>query len=244
VSPTLEIALEKLQIRSPIGDADRAAFLALPFRVRTLEPSSYIIREGDAPTQCAVLLSGFAYRQKLAADGGRQIIGVHIPGDILDLQNLYLSVSDHGVQTLTRATVALISRADLQTLARTSLAIQQAFFVDALVDSSIFREWILNVGRRDARERVAHLLCEIARRLEAAGLTAEYGYELPMTQEQLADATGLTPVHISRTLRALEAEKLISRSKRHIRFPDWDGLRKAADFNERYLHLDQLRPHL
>jgi len=100
VSPTLEIALEKLQIRSPIGDADRAAFLALPFRVRTLEPSSYIIREGDAPTQCAVLLSGFAYRQKLAADGGRQIIGVHIPGDILDLQNLYLSVSDHGVQTL------------------------------------------------------------------------------------------------------------------------------------------------
>jgi CRP-like cAMP-binding protein len=189
-----------------------------------------------------VLLSGFAFRQKTTLDGKRQIISVHIPGDMLDLQNLYLSVSDHSVQTLTRADVAFIVRADLHELARSSPAIDQAFFVDALVDSSIFREWVVNVGRRDARERVAHLLCEMARRLEAAGLIDEYGYELPMSQEQLADATGLTPVHISRTLRTLEAENLIARSKRNIHFPDWDRLRQVADFNERYLHLDQRQP--
>lgn len=244
MSISLERAAQKLELRASFSKTDRAAFLALPFRARVLEPSTYILREGDPPTQCAVLLSGFAFRQKTTLDGKRQIIGVHIPGDMLDLQNLYLSVSDHSVQTLTRADVAFIARSDLHELVRLSPAIDQAFFVDALVDSSIFREWIVNVGRRDARERIAHLLCEIARRLEAAGLIKEYGYELPMTQEQLADATGLTPVHISRTLRSLEAENLIMRNKRNISFPDWDRLRRIADFNERYLHLDQRQTQL
>jgi CRP-like cAMP-binding protein len=110
--------------------------------------------------------------------------------------------------------------------------------VSLLVDASIFREWILNVGRRDARTRLAHVLCEFSIRLEAQGLADENGYELPMTQEQLADVLGLTPVHVNRTIMALEAEGFIARDKRRLRFPDWRKMRDVADFNQRYLHLE------
>lgn len=166
---------------------------------------------------------------------------MHIPGDALDLQNLFLDVSDHSLQTLTRADVAFISMRELQVLARERPAVGHAILVKILVETSIFREWVLNVGRRDSRMRLAHFLCELGVRLDAEGLAEEYGYELPMTQEQLADAVGLTPVHVNRTLKALEADGLIVRSKRSISFPDWKRLRLVGDFNQRYLHLEPQR---
>jgi CRP-like cAMP-binding protein len=131
---------------------------------------------------------------------------VHIPGDALDFQNLFLDVSDHSLQMLTRAEVAFVTIRDLQVLARERPAVGHAILVKILVEASIFREWVLNVGRRDATTRVAHLLCELGVRLDAEGLAEDYGYELPMTQEQLADAVGLTSVHVNRTLKALEAK--------------------------------------
>ena len=106
-----------------------------------------------------------------------------------------------------------------------------AMWIDTLIDGSIFREWVVNVGRRDGRARLAHLLCEFARRLEVAGLTEEYRYELPMTQEQLADATGLTPVHVNRVLMQLAREGLIERNRRFVGIPDWEALRRAAGFS-------------
>jgi CRP-like cAMP-binding protein len=112
-----------------------------------------------------------------------------------------------------------------------------AMWYDTLVDGSIFREWIANIGRRDAHTRMAHLLCEFALRLKVAGLGERDSYELPMTQEQLADATGLTPVHVNRTLRALDQEGLISRDKRAVRISDWKRLVAAGDFDSGYLHL-------
>lgn len=98
---------------------------------------------------------------------------------------------------------------------------------------------MLNVGRRPAKERIAHLFCEIGRRLEFAGLAQADGYRFPMTQEQLADATGLTPVHVNRTIKALEADGFIMRERRFLKVPDWQALRTLAGFNELYLHLDQ-----
>lgn len=234
----LELMLRNLELRSPLSEEDRQAVLDLPCTLKTLEPSTYTVREADPPTSCCVLVSGFAYRQKLAGDGQRQIVAVHIPGDALDFQNLFLDVSDHSVQMLTRGQVAFVPRGDLQKLARSRAAVGHAVLVKILVEASIFREWVLNVGRRESRARLAHLLCEFAVRLEAEGLAEEYGYELPMTQEQLADALGLTPVHVNRTLKALESEGLIIRNKRVVSFPDWERLRKAGDFNQRYLHLE------
>jgi CRP-like cAMP-binding protein len=206
--------------------------LNLPHTVRTLEAATYTIREADPPEHCAILVSGFA---------SRQIVALHIPGDALDFQNLFLDVSDHSLQMLTRAEVALVRIHDLQVIARDRPGVGHAILVKILVEASIFREWVLNVGRRDARMRLAHLLCELGVRLDAEGLAENYGYELPMTQEQLADALGLTPVHVNRTLKALEAEGLIVRSKRSVSFPDWKGLRLVGDFNQRYLHLEPQR---
>jgi CRP-like cAMP-binding protein len=239
VNPPLAAMARRLSLRSRLAEEDRLAILDLPHTVRTLEPSTYIIREGDLPSQCSLLRSGFAYRQKTTGAGARQIVAIHVPGDILDLQNLFLEVSDHNLQILTRAEVVFIPRDALQRLARSRPAIEHAILIDALVEGSIVREWTLNVGRRDSKARLAHVLCEFSLRLESVGL-GEREFELPMTQEQLADALGLTPVHVNRTIKSLEGQGLIRRENRRVLIPDWMALRDAGDFNERYLHLNQL----
>lgn len=208
-----------------------------PHRLRRLDAGSYLVRDGALPSNCAVLVDGFAYRQKMTGDGSRQILAVCIPGDAVDLQNIFLEVSDHAVQMLTRGIVADLAREALQQLVLTRPAIGRAVIQLTLVEASILREWIVNVGRRDARERIAHILCEFAVRLESRGLAFDHGFELPMTQEQLADATGLTSVHVNRVLKALEADGLIERRRRHVYFPNWRALQDVGDFSRAYLHL-------
>ena len=238
-SNPLDLLLRKLETHSSLDEADRQAVLSLPYTLRTLEPHAYTIREGERPEACAVLLSGFAFRQKLTSDGARQILAIHIPGEPLDFQNLFLDESDHNVQMLTRGELAVIPREALQALAQSRSSISHAILVTILVEASIFREWIVNVGRRDARARLAHVLCEFGSRLDAQGLAEDYGYQLPMTQEQLADVLGLTPVHVNRTIKSLEADGLITRKGRNISFPDWRRMQEVGDFNRRYLHLEQ-----
>lgn len=237
----LSLWLRKLELHAPLSEDDRRAVLDLPHRIKALEAGSYLTREGDEPTACAILLSGLAYRQKVTGDGHRQIIGIHIPGEALDLQHLLLDVADHNVQMLTHGDIAVVARNQLQELVRTRSALAAAVMTSVLVEASIFREWVLNVGRRDARTRLAHLLCEFAVRVRAQRLTDGEGYELQITQEQLADAVGLTPVHVNRTLKSLETDGLITRSKRAISFPSWERMREVGDFNQRYLHLEQQR---
>ncbi len=235
----LDLLVRNLRLRSPMSDDDADAIRQLPHAMRTLEAGTYTVREADSSPACGLLISGFAYRQKTSSDGDRQIVSVLIPGDALDFQNLYLDVSDHSVQMLTRGEVAVIQRADLQALIRARPAIGRAIMVNVLTEASILREWVLNVGQRSGKDRAAHLLCEFAIRLKAAGLSEDYGYELPMTQEQLGDALGLTPVHVNRMLKALQADGLITRTKRVVQFPNWEAMRGIAGFNERYLHLTQ-----
>ena len=233
----LALLVRKLSRCAALDPSDCAAVLALRHTLRTLDPSTYLLREGDPPQYCAVLKSGFAYRQKLTGEGARQIVSLHIPGEALDLQSLYLDVADHNIQTLTRAEVAMVPRAAMRDLIESRPAIAHAVFVDLLIEGSIAREWTLNVGRRDAQTRLAHLLCEVAVRLDSQGLAGTGGYELPMTQEQLGDALGLTAVHVNRTLKALEARGLIMRNRRHVGIPLWTDLRDVGDFTGRYLHL-------
>ncbi|MEG3082251.1 Crp/Fnr family transcriptional regulator [Sphingomonas sp. PB2P12] len=240
-SGPLSLLVRKLETHAVLDADDRSALLSLPHTCRTYEASSYLVREGDAPVQCAVLLTGFAYRQKLSGSGMRQIVSMHIPGEALDFQHLFLEIADHNVQTLTRADVATIPRKALRDLVHSRPSIANAIFINTLVEASIFREWILNIGRRDARSRLAHFLCEFAVRLDMQGLTGPDGYELPMSQEQLGDALGLTAVHVNRTIKTLESDGLITRNRRRISFPRWEALREVADFSARYLHLVQQR---
>ena len=233
----LSAFLEGLLAHAPLFEEDRQAVLALPNRVRRMDAGSYLVREGAQPIHCGILIDGYAYRQKTTGDGSRQILAVCIPGDAFDLQNMFLDTSDHAVQMLTRGTVADLVREPLQELVLERPRIGRAIIQLTLIEASILREWVVNVGRRDARERIAHLLCEFAVRLEQRGLAQDHGFELPMTQEQLADATALTPVHVNRILKTLESDGLISRKRRNIHFNDWRALQEVGDFNRTYLHL-------
>jgi CRP-like cAMP-binding protein len=237
---TLRHTLSKLERRAELQDADRSALLQLPFRMRTTDPNQYIVREGDLTKECCIIVEGFAYRQKTTVEGARQILSIQMPGDFVDLEASLLRQADHSIQALSRCKLAMVPVAAIRALHLRHPALAQAMWVDTLIDGSIFREWILNVGQREAKARVAHLLCEFAKRLELAGLGSESGYEFPLTQEQLGDATGLTTVHINRTLKALEGEGLITRKRRLINIPDWKSLRDVAGFSEVYLHLDQM----
>jgi CRP-like cAMP-binding protein len=238
----LDPLVRKLDYWHKLDAADRAAVLALPHTVKSLEQHFYIIRERDRATHSCLLLSGFAIRHKIVAGGLRQIVAIHMKGDMVDLQNSLLGCADHSVQALTRAEVAFIPRDAIRKIAFDRPAVGMAMWQDTLVDGSIFREWIANVGRRDARTRLAHLLCEFALRSEAAGIGTHAAYTLPMTQEQLADATGLTAVHVNRTLRGLDADGVVKRTKRNVTVADWKRLAETGDFTSTYLHLrpDQL----
>ena len=229
---------ERLARLSPLSEAERESLLSLPHTIRTLAASTHIVRDGDRVESCTILLSGFAYRYKITGEGARQIISVHIAGELLDLQHCFLPIADHGLQLLTDANVAVVPRQAIGDLVLAAPGIARAFWVDSLIDAAIFREWVVNVGRRNSRARVAHILCEIFLRLQAAGLVRGQRYILPMTQEQLADAVGLTSVHVNRVLKQLAEEGLISRDRRTIAIEDWGRLKRTGDFNERYLHHD------
>lgn len=228
--------IRKLDALSPLTDADQAALATLPHTIRRVPAGNHLVREGGQTPDCCLLVEGYACRNKLAANGGRQIVSFHLRGDLLDVQHLLLPVADHNVLTITEAEVAWIPKGDLIALTRKRPAIAEALWKDSLIDASIFREWVLNVGRRDAKARIAHMLCEFLARCEKAGLGSAQGFELPMTQEQIADATGLTPVHVNRMLRALAEDGVIVRDRRHIQVSDWRRLRMVAQFDPVYLH--------
>jgi CRP-like cAMP-binding protein len=235
--PTLQLMLARLDRLSALEAGDRAAILALPHTLRTIGPDAYIIRQGEAAANSCLLRAGFVQRHKIIASGGRQIVSIHMTGDMVNLQNSLLGTADHSVQALTTANVAFIPGQEIIALAARRPAVAKAMWLDTLIDGSIFREWITNVGRRDARARTAHVLCEFAVRQEAAGLGPLRKYELPMSQEELGDALGLTAVHVNRTLKDLERSGLIEREKRSVTIADWDALRRTAGFDPAYLHL-------
>lgn len=234
---TLAPMLDKLRLWQALDEEDCAAVLALPHSVRELRAHEFIVRQEDEPKYSCLLLSGFAVRHKLAGSGARQIFSIHMKGDVVDLHNSLLRVADHNVQTLTKVDAAFIPVEAIKTIAFGRPAVGQAMWYETLVDASIFREWTLNVGRRDARTRMAHMLCEFALRMEVAGLGEQAHYELPMTQDQLGDALALTNVHVNRTLKALRQEGLIKQTKRSVMIQDFERLAQVGDFDDHYLHL-------
>jgi len=232
----VELMLAKLTRLGGLDEEDRAAIRSLRFRVEDVPVGRLLVRTGDVPSECCVLVEGYACRHKSTGGGARQIVSFHLPGDILDVQHLQLARADHDVETISACKIAWVAASELRNLLRDHPKINDALWRDALIDASIFREWVLNVGRRDAASRIAHMLCEFATRREAAGLGSAERFELPMTQEQIADATGLTVVHVNRTLQALAGRGVIERSGRDIRIKDWGRMREVADFDPAYLH--------
>ena len=176
---------------------------------------------------------------QVTAEGKRQITAFHIPGDIPDLQSLHLEVLDTSLGTLSRCKVGFIQHEALQELCDRHPRIANAMWRETLIDAAIFRDWTANIGRREAYGRIAHILCELIVRLEAVGLTQDHTCKIPITQNQFADATGLSSVHVNRVLQALRADGLIVLRGNTLQVPDWEKLKKAGDFDPTYLHLQR-----
>lgn len=205
--------------------------------VRVAAAHADIVREGDAPRTVKVVLEGWAMRYKQLPDGRRQILALMIPGDMCDANAFVHRHMDHSIGALTTVRYAEVSQGDFETLLSDSPRIAKALWWSELVTVSIQREWTTNIGQRQAYERIAHLLCETFVRLQTIGLANSDNCEFPLTQTDIADATGLTPVHVNRMVQALRHDGLIElRDKRlHLRNPA--RLRQLAMFNPAYLHL-------
>ncbi len=227
----------KLGTIAQLDSLDAEAILSLPFSVENVDPGRHLVREGSRPSNCCLLVSGYACRYKVNAVGGRQIVSFHIAGDIIDLQHLHLGIADHHVQAITKATVAWIPMMEIKRMAKRRPAVAEALWRDTLIDASIFREWVLNVGRRDAKSRVAHMLCEFALRCDAAGLGSVETFEWPLTQAHIGDASGRRAVLVNRTLKLLSGLGALESAARRYQVKDWAQLRLVAEFDDTYLHI-------
>lgn len=236
--------VRKLAGRSPLGPEERKALLCLPHREASCPVGTYLVREGDKAPDFFLLLDGYAYRSKNGRNGARQILGVHLRGDLLDLQNSLFDRADHNLQALTPIELAYIPTRSIIDLADLYPAIARALWIETLVDGSVSREWMMNIGRRTARQRIAHLFCELTLRQKMAGIGGGPDYAWPLTQEQIGDATGLTGVHVNRTLQALRENGLMTTGRRLVTIPDWAALQAAGDFRSDYLHLPAVPPEM
>lgn len=233
----LETSLAKLERRGAFSQGARTAFLNLKHGRQSYRSHKDIVREGDTTTRCRFLESGTVSRSKLLPNGGRQIAAFHIAGDLIDLSSSLLILADHTLRTHEPCVIVDVHDLTILQLAEDYPEIARAFWFDTLVDASIFREWSLNLGRRSARERTAHLLMEMGYRMEEAKLNSKCEFRFPITQMDMADALGLTPVHVNRSLKWLRDAGLIETSTRgRMVIPDWAALEEFCAFRPLYLH--------
>ena len=229
--------IAKLESTLPFTDDERAALASLPMQVMELRADQDIVREGDRPSRCCLLLEGLTCTYKVTGEGRRQILAFHLAGDIADLQSLHLRVLDNSVSTITPCRAGFIQHEALRDLCTRQPRIAGALWRETLIDASIFREWIVNVGRREARGRMAHLMCEMVVRSRVVGLSQDHTCELPLTQTELGDALGISTVHVNRCLQELRGAGLVSWNGTTLTVLDWERLKQVADFDPTYLHL-------
>jgi CRP-like cAMP-binding protein len=228
--------ITKLTVSNTLDGDDIRAIQTLPIRGRSLEALTVVVADGDRPTECCLVADGFAFRSKTTFDGQRQILSLHIPGEIPDLQSLHLKVMDPDFTTLTPCTLGFISHDAIQQLSKDRPNVAAAMWRETLIDAAIFREWIVNVGRRSATARMAHLFLELHRRLEALGRTTDGGFEFPVTQSVLSDCLGLSTVHVNRVLQDLRGDGLLTVNRSQFHLLKREKLEELAGFDGTYLH--------
>ena len=227
-----------------LSDDDKIALERLSRKsIRTVDARRDLIREGEHPRVIYVMLSGWACRYKTLPDGRRQVVSYFIPGDPCDLNVYVLKEMDHSVGAITPIKVGEITRDEFEQVVGARPRLSQALWCGELVAMATQREWTLNVGQRTAYERLCHLMVEMYLRLESVGMAADGRLDWPLTQNDLADATSLTPVHVNRTLQLMRKEGLIELAHRQLVIPDLNRLKAAAMFNDNYLHLNREGAH-
>ena len=235
-----EPVVRRLNALRPLSESGIAAIrVAVRERPAKAAAGEDLACEGDRCDSVRVFLSGWACRYKALEDGRRQIVGFILPGDTCDAYAYLLPTLDYSIATLTPVTYCELDRLAFERLMSADGSVAEAFHCEMLTGRAIQREWAINLGRRDALERVAHIICELFERLRVVGLTESNSFAFPVTQMDLADATGLSTVHLNRTLQELRASSLITLRDRSMTILDQQALRNTGMFNPNYLHLDR-----
>jgi CRP-like cAMP-binding protein len=229
----------KLERHGPLSEEEKQVIEQIASRTVVYQPHEDIVPEGSAPSHSSLIVSGFAIRHNHLPDGMRQITAFHVPGDFADLHSFLLKPMDDGVAALTTCTVAHVPHSDLKEITKKYPYLTRVFWFSTLVDGAVHRAWMTTLGRMEARERLAHFLCELHDRLEPMGLMKDGSYGLPITQEELGDAFGMSTVHVNRVLQDLRAEGLITSHGKTLIINDWERLQQVAQYNPDYLHVNQ-----
>lgn len=228
--------VNKLSRLAELTDDDIAALEAITSQPRRYAARWDLIREGDEPGPMFVVLEGWACRYKILPNGTRQIMAFLMPGDACDLHIKLLAEMDHGIQAITPAMVATVTRNEMQELMVGHPNVSSAMYSAQLIDEGVMRAWIVSMGRRSSTERVAHLICELYLRARNIGLTTDDVFALPVSQLVLADALGMTPVHINRVLKELRLAGAMALKRGSVTILDPAKLVRIAGFDENYLH--------
>jgi len=228
--------VRKLRQHGPVSEAEAEALTQAISGVVEVAADKELIHDGARPKDSLLILEGFGCRYKLLEDGRRQIMSFSIAGDVFDLETLVLGKADHSMSTLSPCKIASLPHAKLNEIIEAHPSLARLLWRSTLVDAAVFRAWVTNIGQRTAYERVAHVLCELLIRLKAVGAAADGTFEMPITQHELADALGLSSVHINRVLQQLRKEELITLSGGTLSIPELEALERAALFDPEYLH--------
>jgi CRP-like cAMP-binding protein len=242
--PALQHFVNRLALRSILTDDEESALLALNGQIKQVATHTDFVRQGERVDHACLVVDGLVGRFGQNADGARQITCLHIPGDMADLPSVVSPKAGWGLSALTGTTILRIPHTDLRRVAAKHPGLAEAFWRDCVADGSIFSEWVVNVGRRDAISRLAHLFCELAIRCEQAGRGDRCAFPMPITQADLGDATGLTSVHVNRTLKELREQSIVEHRSGAVTIHDWDQLVKTGDFDAGFMLLDGPAPRI
>jgi CRP-like cAMP-binding protein len=222
-----------------LTELERQALQTFPLRIVELAADQDVVREGDRPSRSALLIEGVASTSKVTIKGKRQIMAFHIAGNMPDLQSLHLGILDSDLRTITPCTIGFMDHSPLKALCRDHPRIAASLWRTTLVDASVYREWLANIGQREAFGRLAHVFCEMMSRMDEAGLAEGKQCALPVTQVELGEATGMSSVHVNRTLQELRGANLITFGAGMLTIHNWERLAEAGEFDPTYLHLGE-----
>lgn len=224
--------------RSDLTANEQFAILALPaFPVETRARQDFVPL-GEETSYCCFVASGLVARVGQVRDGRRQITAFHVPVDMADLHSTVRPIGTGGLTALTDSLILRVPHTAVREVARRYPAVAEAFWRDSMLDAATLMQWAINVGRRNAQARLAHIFCEMAIRYAGLPREARLQYAFPVLQEHLADATSLTSVHVNRSLRALREEGLVTFKGAQVQIADWQALMRAGEFDPTYLIAD------
>lgn len=229
--------LMKLRARDEVSEQEERAIASAISVVKDFPADLTVIRRGEELTSSTLLLDGLMCRYKDLRSGERQICEIHVPGDFVDLHSFTLKHLDHNIMTLTPCRIALVPHERLRAITEEFPHLTRVYWFGTNLDAAIHREWELSLGRRSALSRTANFFCELHIRLGLVGLADDSGYDLPVTQIEMAECLGLTSVHVNRTLKQLREQNAVEFRRGRVKLLDLDILRRIAEFDPAYLYL-------